>query len=347
MLQAKAPKLALLLLLSCAAICRFSIDSAFAQAADVSFKGKTISIMVGFGPGGGYDIYARLVAAHLGRFLPGTPNVVVQNAPGSASVKAAMILSNVSPKDGSALGLFLSALTVNDVLGRTTRVHPERFVWIGRVNESATLGLVWHKSTIQSMTRAMEAELIVGSTGVSGNSAMVPWALNAFIGTKFKVIPGYTSSPALAMALEQGEINGIGAISLEYLQTTKPDWLKEGKVKILYVIDAKRKTLFPEAPAIVEFAKHDDARQVLKLLSSASTIGYSFAAPPGTRKEAAAALEKAFSQMVGDSGFLSDAATRRLDISPLSGAEVQRIVADAVGTAPEVVEKAKRATMPP
>lgn len=318
-----------------------------AQTDPVSFRGKSITIVVGFATGGGYDLYARLVAAHLGNHLEGNPSIIVQNAPGAASVKAAMILYNTAPKDGTMLGLFLSALTLNGVFGENIEHRPEKFTWIGRINDSATLGLVWHTAPARTVEQAKQHQLILASTGATGNSAMVPWALNSLVGTKFKVVPGYTASAPMALAMEQGEVHGIGAVSLEYLTTLKPDWLENKTVSLMYSIDLKRKKSLPEVPAIVEFAPNDNARQVLGLLGSASAIGYSFAAPPGLNRDVAHALDGAFATMVKDPAFLADAARRKLDIDPLTGAEVQQIVERAVATPPAVVEMAKRATAKP
>jgi tripartite-type tricarboxylate transporter receptor subunit TctC len=324
-----------------------SSQQSWGQTALASFAGKTVTIAVGFGTGGGYDIYARLVAAHLGNHLPGKPNVVVQNVPGAASVKAAMLVYNKAPKDGTTLGLFLSALTVNGVLNGAEQHSPEKFTWIGRVNDSATLGISWHTAPAQTIAQAKEREMIMASTGASGNSAMVPWALNSLAGTKFKVVPGYTASANMALALEQGEVHGIGAVSLEYITTLKSDWLENKKINLMYSIDLKRKKSLPDVPAIVELIEDGDARNVLALLGSASAIGYSFAAPPGVGPDIARALDEAFAETMKDPAFLADAARRKLDIEPLRGPEVQKIVADAVATAPAVVEMAKRATARP
>jgi len=312
-----------------------------------SYKGKTINVVVGFGPGGGYDFYGRLVAAHLGNHLPGKPNVVVQNVPGAASLRAAMLVHNAAPKDGTTIGLFLSALTVDNVLRKNQDLSPEKFAWIGRINSSATLGIAWHTAPARTVAQAKERELILASTGASGNSAMVPWALNALAGTKFKVVTGYTSSPALALAIEQGEVQGMGAVSYEYLRTVKRDWLENKKISLMYIIDLKRDKALPDVPAIVEFGRDKDAQQVLALLGSASAIGYAFAAPPGVSPEVARTLDTAFAAMVKDPAFLADAAAKKLDISPLSGAEVQKVVANAVATPPAIVEKAKIATAKP
>jgi tripartite-type tricarboxylate transporter receptor subunit TctC len=187
----------------------------------------------------------------------------------------------------------------------------------------------------------------MASTGASGNSAMVPWALNTLIGTKFKVVPGYSASSTMALAIERGEAHGIGAVSMEYITTLKPDWLEHKQVSLMYSIDLKRKKSLPEVPAIVEFAPDRNARQVLALLGSASAIGYSLAAPPGVNAEVARALTGAFDAMVKDPAFLADAARRKLDIEPLTGAEVHKIVNDAVATPAAIVEMTKRATAKP
>lgn len=321
-----------------------------AVAANVAdfYRGKTVSIIVGFGAGGGFDLYARLVADNLGRHIPGAPAIIVQNMPGAGSMKAANYVYNAAPKNGTVLGSFLNNIPLNALLKpNAAKYNPAKYHWLGRVDNTPLFGLVWRTVPVKSVEEVKSREVVLASTGATSMNAVVPWTLNRVLGTKFKVVSGYKSSAASALAIERGETDGLGATSWQFLKVRKPEWIRENKVTLLYVSDLTRHSAFPNVPTIVELAKDEEARGVLRLLASSAAIGRSYVAAPGTPQARARALRTAFSAMFEDPKFRADAKKRKLDISPMSGEALEELVAEIVAAPKAVVERTKEATSPP
>ena len=212
--------------LICAGVLALAIHTpAHAQSVADFYRGKTISLYVGFPPGGGYDLYARVVAPYFARHIPGNPTIVVKSMLGGSGIMAAGYMSNITPQDGTSLGLFLDTTTLGKVLGGPGQFDPVKLVWIGRIVSTATVSVVWHSSAVQSVEAAKRGEIAIAASVPSNSSSFIPTALNDLIGTKFKIIRGYQGSPPMALAMERGEVDAIGGIAWEAIQTTKPDWL--------------------------------------------------------------------------------------------------------------------------
>jgi tripartite-type tricarboxylate transporter receptor subunit TctC len=215
------------------------------------YRGKSISLYVSFPPGGGYDIYARVLAPHFTRHIPGNPTIVIKNMEGGSGVKAASYITALTPQDGTSLGLFLDTLTLGKVLGGPGEFDPVKLVWIGRVVSTATVSVVWHTSAVQSVDAAKRNAIAIAASVPSNSSSFIPTALNDLIGTRFKIIRGYQGSPPMALAMERGEVDAVGGMSWEAIQTTKPDWLAERKIKILYAQGAHRIKELPDDPGLL------------------------------------------------------------------------------------------------
>jgi len=318
------------------------VSPAGADAASDFYRGKTISLYVSFPPGGGYDIYARVLAPHFSRHIPGNPAIAIKNMEGGSGVKAASYISTVTPQDGTSLGLFLDTLTLGKVLGGPGEFDPLKLAWIGRIVSTATVSVVWHTSPVQSIEAAKQKEIVIAASVPSNSSSFIPTALNDLVGTKFKIIRGYHGSPPMALAMERGEVHAIGGMSWEAIQMTKPDWLAERKVRILYAQGAHRIKELPNDPGLLDFAVDEKSWKILGLLGGGPDIGRSIVAEPGIPGERAAALRKAFMATMADAEFVADMRKRNLNVEPLTGDEVQRTVEAAVATPRELVEQAKR-----
>jgi tripartite-type tricarboxylate transporter receptor subunit TctC len=231
-------------------------DHVAAQAADGFYKGKTIQVFVGYPPGGGFDLYARLLADHMGRHLPGNPTVILQHMPGADSMKMANYVYGVAPQDGTVLGLPLHTLVLNEVLWKDEggQFKIAKFNWIGRLDAIDLTMLAWATTGIRTIEDVKHKELIVGATSAKGTVAMVPTALNRLIGTKFKLVQGYTGTREQLLAVERGEIQGMGNAVWSQLKVTNPDWIPERKAYLLYLIGLARAADLPEVPTIVELA---------------------------------------------------------------------------------------------
>jgi tripartite-type tricarboxylate transporter receptor subunit TctC len=318
------------------------VSPAGADAVTDFYRGKTISLYVSFPPGGGYDIYARVLAPHFSRHIPGNPAIAIKNMEGGSGVKAASYISTVTSQDGTSLGLFLDTLTLGKVLGGPGEFDPLKLAWIGRIVSTATVSVVWHTSPVQSIEAAKQKEIVIAASVPSNSSSFIPTALNDLIGTKFKIIRGYHGSPPMALAMERGEVHAIGGMSWEAIQMTKPDWLAERKVRILYAQGAHRIKELPNDPGLLDFAVDEKSRKILGLLGGGPDIGRSIVAEPSIPPEHAAALRKAFLATMEDPEFVADMRKRNLNVELLSGEDVQRTVEAAVATPRELVEQAKR-----
>lgn len=310
------------------------------------YKGKSISLIIGTDVGGGYDLSARLVAQHLSDFIPGHPTIVPRNMPGAGSIEAAEYAYSVAPRDGTTLVMVQPTYVLEKIAHPARKYELEKFTYIGRVDQSVLVGLVWHSSPAQSIEDLKRIPISVSANGAAGTSATIPWALNRMIGTKMRVVLGYDSSAAMGLAMERGETEGNGSTSWDYLET-KHEWFDEKEINILYTIGLARFSKLPDVPTILELTGNERDRNALKLIASTSTIGRALMSTPGVPAERVEALRRAFDRMVKDPQFLTDATTRRLGVDPMTGEELQKIVLDVTSQPQEVIDTMNAAVMPP
>ena len=316
-----------------------------AQTPEQFYKGKTMTFVIGSGTGGGYDMVGRMLAQHMTPHIPGKPAIVVKNMPGSSSVRAAEWFGSVAAKDGTTMGMFQPTVIGNKLVeGDAVKYEPEKFAWLGRISTSNQFGLVWFDAPATTIEEAKTREVIMAANSATGTGAIVPWALNRLIGTKFRVVKGYPGAAEVGLAVERGEAKGMGSTSWDYMDT-KP-WIAEGKVKFLYTISLDRDPKIPDVPTIVELAKTEEDRSIFKLLSVASTIGRSPAVAPGTPPDRVAALRKAFDDTIRDRGFLEDAKRRTVELEYASGEEIAKAVAEIIAMPKQVVDRYNTVTQP-
>jgi tripartite-type tricarboxylate transporter receptor subunit TctC len=325
----------------CVLLISFSTPVRADQVAEF-YHGKTISIYVGFPPGGGYDIYARVLARHFGDHVPGNPVILIRNMAGGSGVRAASYLTNATPQDGTSLGLFLDTTTLGKVLGGPGEFDPAKMVWIGRIVSTESVAMVWHTAPAQSVEEAKRTPIAMAVTQPGTSTSLISSALNDLIGTKFKIVHGYQGSPPMALAMESGEVDAIGGISWESVKLTKQEWLSQKKAKVLYGLGAHRLKDLPSAPSLLDLAVDEKSRKLLNLFGSAPDIGRAIVAEPGVPLERAEVLRDAFMATMEDPAFEADMAKAGLNIEPLSGSDLQRIVADIAATPQDLVEQAKR-----
>lgn len=313
------------------------------QAADF-YKDKTITFTIGSGTGGGYDMVGRMLAQHMGKHIAGNPTIVVKNMPGSSSVRAAEWFGSVAPRDGTSLGMFQPTIIANKLVEADAKYEPEKFNWLGRVSTSNQFGMVWFDAPATTIEDAKKTEVIMAANGATGTGAMVPWALNRLIGTKFRVVKGYPGAAEVGLAVERGEAKGMGSTSWDYMET-RP-WIAEGKVKFLYTISLERDPKIPDVPTIVELAKSEEDRNVFKMLSVASTIGRSPSVAPGSPADRVAELRKAFDDTMKDPAFIAEAEKRRVELEVGSGDEIAKAVNEIIAMPPSVVARYNAVTQP-
>lgn len=319
------------------------VQSGTAPAEDY-FAGKTITINVGLPPGGGYDLYARLLAQFWGRHIPGHPNIIVQNRPGAGSVRAANYVYDVASKDGTQLALTLNVTPIFQVLGVSgVKYDVRKMNWIGNMVNLPGLMVVWHTAPAKTMAEVRKKQLIVGTTGgKQGEAYIYAKMMKAFTGSKLKIIGGYQGSQALNPALERGEIQGR-ALSWNSLMISKPDWIRKKLVLPLVQVALKKDPHLPNVPLLVDFATSKDARKVLELISSTATFSRAVWGPPGMDPKIVAMLRKAFDDTMKDPAYIADATKRKFEVSPDSGAEVQAVADKMLSLPPHVVKIAREA----
>src|SRR5262245_44472705 len=304
------------------------------------YAGKTITLTVGFTPGGGYDLYARLAAQFLGRHIPGKPNVIVSNMPGGGGVRAALHLFKVAPKDGTALTLIVQSVGFDSVLGQLP-VRADQFNYVGRLTDSVETQLLWHTSPTKSLADAKSRKTVIGSTGPSSPSAIVPKLLNDTIGTQFVIAGGYQGTSESGLAMERGEVEGT-LKSLEALTTANQDWLTGGKVNVIWQLAMKPDQRIPNVPAIGTLGDNPEGRAILRLIAGTAEIGRSLATAPGVPPERVAALRRAFDAMAADPEFQATAKKRNIGLATATGPSLQALIAEAMNTPRDVVDRVRR-----
>jgi tripartite-type tricarboxylate transporter receptor subunit TctC len=310
---------------------------AMAQDSVESFyKGRKIDIVIGFSVGGGYDAYARVLARHMGDHIPGKPLLIPRNMTGAGSRVAASFVHGVAAKDGTVMGIADQSIPLEQALGDSgVKFDSREFNWIGNVVADNNILATWHTAPIKTIDDAKTIEITMGATGFN-TSSQYPTVLNQMIGTKFKVIMGYPGGAEVNLAMERGEVQGRGSNSWASYKGTKPEWVKEGKVVVLAQVGLKRAPDLPNVPLLQELATNDQDRAAMKLLSAPTAIGRPFFAPPGVPADRVKALRAAFDATMTDKNFLDEAAKLNLDVNPVSGEDLQKIVADIIDAPADV-----------
>lgn len=314
----KAVSLALTLLLSLA-------SAASADPAADFYAGKTLRMLVGYGPAGGYDIYGRLVAEFLPKYLPGHPAIVTENMPGAGSFAAAKYMAEVAAKDGTVLGSLAQTFPLNSAVGGAGKVRAADFHYIGRVTSSIDVAATLSSSGIRSIADVRAKQFTVGASGRGSTTDIYPRALNAYGGTKFKIVLGYKGTNDILLAMDRGEIDIDGAYGLPGLLATHPDWIK-GAAVLLYQSSLKRHALLPNVPALPELALSDEGRAVLRAIAATAEVGRSIIVGPGVPPQRLAALRAAFETMLKDPAFIAICDQRHLMLDPGSGDDMDAIV---------------------
>jgi tripartite-type tricarboxylate transporter receptor subunit TctC len=316
-----------------------ALAPASGQTVEEFYKGRTVTIVVGFNPGGAYDPYARVVARHLPKHLPGMPTIVIKNMPGAGSVIAANHLYNRSPRDGSELGVIAGSAAIQPMFGvKATQFDGQKFTWLGSANEEVGGCFSWHTTPFQSVTDLFDKEMITGASGAS--NLEYPVVLNALLGTKMKVVRGYSGPGVIMLAVERGEVQGMCGSVLTFVNAQHPDWLRDKKVRMLIQIGLRPSPLMSGTPFIMDFAKSEDDKRVLRALVGWNIMGRPFLAPPDIPADRKAALIKAFDATMQDPEFRADAAKQHLQVAPITGAQIDSFLADVYSTPKPLVERA-------
>jgi tripartite-type tricarboxylate transporter receptor subunit TctC len=320
-----------------------SVAPAIAQSLADFYAGKKLTILVGYTAGGGYDIYARALARHMGRHIPGNPQIVVQNMPGAGSLTLANTLYNVSPKDGTVIGTFARGMAMEPLVGGgKTQFDATKFGWIGSATDEISVCVTTWRSPVKTFEDMLKTEFSVGAEGGGSDPDTFAAVTRALLGAKIRVVTGYPGGNEITLALERGEVDGRCGWSWISIKATKADWLREKKLNILLTMGLRRGEELPDTPAIIEKARNERQRAIMKLVFTRQTLGRPFVAPPGLPDERKQALRAAFDATMKDSEFLEEARRLSLEIDPVGGAAIDKIVAELYATPRDILDETRR-----
>jgi tripartite-type tricarboxylate transporter receptor subunit TctC len=314
----------------------------FVSAQEDFYRGKTVTFVVGFGPGGGYDLYARVLGRHIANHLPGRPNVVAQNLEGAGSVRAANFVYNTAPRDGTTIAAVNQNMPMYQLLGgKAAQFEASKLAWIGSMGGSNGLLYTWYTSKTKTIEDAKKNVVMLGGTGTNSDSHIFPTLINNLLGTKFKVINGYSGgSKEVHLALERGEVEGRGGNAWASLKSSNREWLEQKKLNMLVQIGLEREPELPDVPLLLDLVTTDTDKKIVELVSLPTFLGYAHWVSPDVPAERIAILRRAYAETMKDPAFLAE--TQKLDmmLRPKSGEELTAIVQRVASTPPDIVKRA-------
>lgn len=321
-----------------------AFPGAGAESVTDFYRGKSISLIIGFPPGGGYDAYARASGAHLSRHIPGNPSIIVRNMPGASSLRAANYIYNSAPRDGTAMGAFSAGTIFAPLMGnKKAKFETAKFTWIGNAEKSVGTCAVWHSSGIKNINDLLARPSIFGASGVTGVMSEFPRGMNALIGARAKVIHGYAGGTGVLLAMQRGEVHGSCAMALSTLQSVRREDWKAGRLIVLVQNGFEKNPALEGIPHIYDYARSEEDRRAMELIFGRQTLGRPLAAAPALPADRAKALRAAFMATMKDPKFLQEAEKRGLNVAPMSGEEVDKLIARFHSYPEGVVNRARKA----
>jgi tripartite-type tricarboxylate transporter receptor subunit TctC len=305
------------------------------------YRGKTVSLVVSTAGGSGYDLGARVLGRHLGRHIPGAPTVIVQNRPGGGGRTGTAFVYSVAPRDGTVIGAVQSFIATDPLLDPSvlTLFDPRQFNWLGAIANSTSVAVAWRSAAVQSYGDLLDHELIVGGVGSATPMVTLPYLFNRLLGTKFKVVAGYESGTEVNLALERGEVQGRVDYSWHSLEAEHLDWLRDGKIRMLFQIGLVAHKDLAQVPLIIDQARSETDRQILEVAFLNYEFGRAFVTAPGVPAERVAALRHAFTETMQDGAFRDDAAASGLEVAPVASERLAALVDQAFRLSPDLIRR--------
>ena len=311
------------------------------------YKGRQLRMIVGSAVGGGYDLFARIVARHIVHYIPGHPSIIVQNQPSAGGVVMANQLYGQGPKDGTVIGVPINGLPTAPLLQSGTQFDATKLLWIGSTNREAYVAFVWHTAPVESITELTRKEVVVGATTPGTTMVDFPLLVNDVLGLKFKIVRGYQGTPQINLAIERGEVQGMGGLGWASVKAQTPHWISEKRIKVLAQYGFKRYAELPDVPTMFELAKSDADRQAMTMLFARTEYGRPYFLPPDVPPARVDALRRAFDATMKDPAFVAEAGKLQFEVDPLTGEQVQALVGQLANTPREVVARVRAALEAP
>jgi len=311
-----------------------------AEEASDFYRGKTITVVVGFGAGGGYDIYARLLAHHLGNHIAGAPNVVVQNMEGAGSVRAANYVYSVAPKDGTVIAAVNQNMPMYQMLGGAgAQFNAAQINWLGSMAYSNGTLYTWYQSGIRTLADAKSREVLLGGVGTTSDSYIYPTLINGLLGTRFKVINGYAGTKEIHLALERGEVMGRGGNTWASLTTSNQDWVDQKKINLLVQIGFKSEPEIGQVPLLIDLVNTPEEKQIVTVVTLPTALGYTNWLAPEVPAGRMKLLREAYAATMRDQAFLDEAGKHAMMIRPQTGAEIAALIKQAASVPKPVLDR--------
>jgi tripartite-type tricarboxylate transporter receptor subunit TctC len=322
------------------------------QSATDFFAGKQLSVLIGTTVGGGYDLYARVLARHMGRHLPGQPTLIAKNLPGAGGLTLANYLYNRAPADGTEFATVQNGLPFERLFqtlsseGKNALFDATQFGWIGSITQSAYVTVTWHSAPVKTLADAMTREVVLGASATSSDSYVLAMLANRLLGTKFKVVHGYPGAAEVDLAVENGEVRGEAGKDWSTLTTTRPQWIKDGKINILVQMGMSAHADLRRVPMAIDLAKSAEDRQVMEIVFAKFGMSRPFFAPPGISQGRLSVLRSAFDDTMTDPAFLAEARKLGMEVNPVRGEDVQALVTRIMRTPAELAQRARQVLRP-
>lgn len=319
-----------------------SIAAVHAGPVEDFYRGKNVTMYIGYSAGGGYDVYARMLARHLGAHIPGKPNIIAQNMPGAGSLKVATYLSEVAPRDGTAFGTFARGMPLYPMLF-TPDFDATKLGYVGSITSDTSVCITWGASRIHSWDDLMTRPSVFGGEGKGSDPDLFATLLKEVFNTQVRLVSGYPGTADITLAMERGEIDGLCGISYSTLKSVHADWLAGHKISIIVQAALQKDPALPDVPSMLDLATETSQKQIVALAVAPQAMARPFVVPPTVPSDRLAALRKAFDETMTDPEFLADAANLNLDVNPMSGAEIGAMVERLYQTPRDVIAKAASA----
>jgi tripartite-type tricarboxylate transporter receptor subunit TctC len=309
------------------------------------YKGKRITMWIGYTAGGGYDRYARTLSRHMGRNIPGQPKFVAKNKPGAGSMILANDMYSVMPQDGTAISTIGRGIPMEPLFGnKQAKFDPRKFGWLGSTNNEVSVCASMRRTGVTKFSDLMTKGMVVGGTGKGADTDTFPTVLNNIVGTRLKLVTGYPGGNDINFAMERGELDGRCGWSWSSVKATRGQWLKSGRINILLQMSTSKHADMPNVPFVMDMAKNDTDRKILGLVFARQAWGRPFNTTPNVPKARLAALRGAFDATMKDAKFLADIKKQKLELNPISGAQIEKLIEDLYNSPKDVVALAAKAT---
>jgi tripartite-type tricarboxylate transporter receptor subunit TctC len=316
-----------------------------AESVEDFYRGKSITLAIGYSTGGGYDLYGRLLARHLGKYIPGQPTVVPQNREGAGSLRAAIYIYNAAPKDGTVIGTFSRSMAVAPLL-TDAPFDASKFTWIGSISTDVNVCMTWGTSKVKTWDDMLTKPFTMGGLGAGADPDIFALMFKNVFGAQLKLVSGYPGTNDVALAMERGEVDGMCGLSWSTVTTRHTDWLTAKKVNIPVQAGLHKEKDIPDVPGVMDLVRGDEQTQIVRLILASQEMARPFAAPPGIPEDRKRALIEAFDKTMKDPDFLAEAEKMKAEVSPVSAASIESLVNEVYKTPKDIVAKAKKAIAP-